>query len=76
MSSEFLASLWKNFRGHGILRVQIPNYTVLFHGLKFCPENHKNFTPRKIPTIWYLFMLREKSAITREERIAIEVYRD
>ena len=32
VSSEFLTSSWKNFRGHGILRVRPPNYAVLFRG--------------------------------------------
>ena len=32
VSSEFLASSWKNFRGCGILRVRTPNYAVLFRG--------------------------------------------
>ena len=32
VSCEFLASSWKNFRGHGILCVQTPNYEVLFCG--------------------------------------------
>ena len=32
VSSEFLASLWKNFRGHGIVCVRTPNYVALFRG--------------------------------------------
>ena len=32
MSSEFLASLWKNFHGCGTVRVRTSNYAVLFHG--------------------------------------------
>ena len=32
VSSEFLASLWKNFDGRGTVHVRTPNYAILFRG--------------------------------------------
>ena len=58
MSSEVLASSWKNFRGHSIL-----NHTRVLCGtvswvkiLWFTsqPRKPRNFTPRKIPAIRYV----------------------
>ena len=32
VSSEFLASSWKIFRGCGTVHVRMPNYAEMFHG--------------------------------------------
>ena len=70
MSSEFLDSSWKKFCGCGILCVQMPNYAVLFHGLKFhgSPlnhENHKKFKPLKnaVDTAFSGILFRKPSGL-------------
>ena len=53
--SEFLASSWKKFRGCGILNhTPVHCGTVSWVKISLNHENHKNFTPRKIPAIRYL----------------------
>ena len=65
MSSEFLASLWKNFHGRGTVRVQTPNYAV---GKNFVvclstTKTTKMSPPEKYPLYGIITVIREKRSV-------------